>query len=165
MTIRWIFALVVLGGVTAFAPAPRPKPAKVSETEKLRQKMQGTWERVPPGQAAVPGRVVVRPAVSRSTIQYVIKDDRWSFIRNTGGESRTTASYRMILDVSKNPPWLDLIREGTDQPFMKGILSLEGDTLKFVYVPGSSNTPRPTAFPSSDETRSGPIMILKRVAP
>ncbi len=104
--------------------------------------------------------------LSRSTTNVRIDGDRWSYVRNLNGEERVTTSYKIKLDTSKKPMWIDLIRETTGQPTLQGILSIEGNTVRFCYSPASSTRtghPRPVTFEVNTEGNNRQLlMILKR---
>jgi uncharacterized protein (TIGR03067 family) len=90
-----------------------------------------------------------------------IDGTKWTTITHSRGEARIGATYTMTLDTTKKPIWLDLKYDGAGVtgPTMKGIITIEGDALRFTYVPGTDE--RPTRF-DSNEGRSS-TMTLKRI--
>src|SRR5947209_1901615 len=97
---RWrvIIALVVLIGLTAFAPVPFPKAKKKSGPGGL----QGTWvvERRENGSGKALPKMDYKMLVR-------IEGDKWSFLRIVDGKKSNGPTYTVVLDKS-NPTWLDL---------------------------------------------------------
>lgn len=181
MSLRLLLScLAILGFAPLLTSAPVPKyraPKTPDPSEQLK-KLQGTWEMSyaqDEQRAAAAARLgVVRggAAAFRSTTQIRIEGTRWSYVRNLRGETRVSTVYNMKIDPTKKPIWLDLLRDGTNVPTMTGILSIEGDTIKFCYVSGSvrivngqpvRQQARPTTF-VSDDNGNQMLMILRRVA-
>lgn len=170
MFFRLLIAVLALIGLTTFshaAPAPKYRPPAVAEQLK---KLQGVWELSTTvnrpqavGGGAVAQRALVLNRVTRSTTRIRIDGDKWSYVRNVNGAERVTTSYKMKLDTSKKPIWLDLVRDGTNTPTMLGILAIEGDTVKFCYST-TTRIPRlmrPTAFLPGEGHN---VLTLKRIA-
>src|SRR5436190_23460385 len=91
---RLIAALILLILAAGFAPAPKPKPKSND-----RKALVGTWEMV----AAAVGKKGPPTSIKR---QAVIDKDSWTFKSPDG--KIATMKYKMTLDASKKPPWLDL---------------------------------------------------------
>jgi uncharacterized protein (TIGR03067 family) len=174
---RNILAAAVLAACATLspsAPAPKYRAPKTTDAAEVLKKLQGTWEMTYNynEQPVAGARLAAVRAVNvaRSTTQVRIQGSRWSYVRNLRGEERIGASYNVKLDPSKKPMWLDLVRDGTAEPTMVGIVSIEGDTVQFCYgsgvrqPDGRISRQRPTAF-ASDENGYQMMMTLRRVAP
>jgi len=165
MRSRLIVALVVLIALTAFAPAPFPKPGKKTGPGGL----QGTW--VVEKQQSGAGKEMPKRDYQ---MKVRIEGDKWTFLRVTNGQTTTGPGYTIVLD-KMNPTWLDLKAvttaigkgkvkaKGASRVRVQGIYRVEDDTVKFVYTAGIGNSVRPTSF-STLETRQF-LMVLKREKP
>jgi uncharacterized protein (TIGR03067 family) len=112
------------------------------------ENMQGKWKIV---QCEFSGRSTPQPVGVEDTI----KGDKW--LR----PNRRTAEYRLKLDPSKDPKWVDLSADRLGDRTLKGIYSLEGDKLTICYA-YDPELPRPTEFKTMPGVR-GYIYVLERV--
>jgi uncharacterized protein (TIGR03067 family) len=166
LTCLVLFACVTL---SSSAPVPKYRAPKTPDVTEQLKKLQGTWDLVYNEEALQPARAVAArgAAVVRSTTRVKIEGTRWSYVRNLRGEERVTTSYNMKIDPTKSPIWLDLVRDGMPTPLLTGILSIEGDTVRFCYRSGATATRlgqgRPTTF-NIDERGTQTVMTLRRVA-
>jgi uncharacterized protein (TIGR03067 family) len=74
---------------------------------------------------------------------------------------RRTGEYRLKLDATKDPKWVDLSAERLGDRTLKGIYRLDGDKLTICYA-YDPDSPRPTEF----KTMPGGITymyVLERV--
>lgn len=154
-----VVAVLALGGLTGFAPAPLPRPDRPGDPNRLLERMQGSWQIV----SAVRGGLKSRLSSSRLT-RIRIEGRTWT-VQSLVSHRRngTGIAYNIQLDTSKQPATMDLIRQRDQVSWMRGVLTLEGDTLKWCYVIGSqaSRSARPTRF---DPVPDGTIlMTLQRV--
>lgn len=154
-------ALVVAAG---FAPAPRPKPDRKMDLKELVKKLQGTWEIVglERNAAGKGGK-----STARSSLRFRFEGQRWSY--TTANNMRVAGALpggELKLDTSKSPPAMDLVRTAlpgqTGPPaVMRGIVKVEGDTIKFCYSLASEKD-RPTSFDKLGANQI--LMTLKRAA-
>lgn len=149
MTHRLVVAGVALVALTAFAPAPLPK----EKPKKGPTHLQGTWVLEGLTRDGVPA---LTKAKTPASTKIRIEGNKWTFVRT----STSTIGYVIKLDPSKNPCWMDLYREGNESSvYMRGIVTVEGDRLKFCYLPKAAEE-RPTSFDTKN-TRAI-LMTLKR---
>src|SRR5215217_840666 len=130
MSVRLFVALLARVSLTGFAPAPKPRPPKGPDPKEVAKNMQGTWQLVGSDRAGFKGKVAIR-----STRQVRIDGNTWQYVYNTdalgGAQIRPTTSYNIILDTSKSPVTMDLKRSTTNSVYISGIVTVEGDTMKF----------------------------------
>jgi uncharacterized protein (TIGR03067 family) len=99
MCIRILIAAIATLGVTAFAPAPFPRPDRRDDLQKL----VGTWTVTRYERAGAPV-----PAAPGNTLKVEIEGNKWSFLRvNAAGTMRLTA-YSFLLDPKMDPRRIDL---------------------------------------------------------
>jgi len=159
MISRLAIGLVALISLTAFAPAPLPRPPKKPAQAPLLQQLQGTWQMVGTERLLNGGRRIT----SKTTAKIRIEKNRWSYVYDNGGKERVGVTYNISLDPSRTPAWFDLSREGNPQPQMKGVIGLDGDTLRFCYVLGSRSD---LGRPFNTNLGEGQIlMTLRRLRP
>lgn len=154
-----VLAVLALGGLTGFAPAPLPRPHRPGDPQRLLEQMQGSWQIV----SAVRGGLKSKLSSSRLT-RIRIEGHTWTVLSQLSARRNGTGiTYTIQLDTTKQPATMDLIRQRDQVPWMRGVLTLEGDTLKWCYVIGSqaSRSARPNRF---DPVPDGTIlMTLQRV--
>lgn len=166
MLFRLLTAILAIAGLTAFAPAPQYKAPKVVP-QTLMQRLQGDWEMVNT-ERTLNGRKVL----TKSTSRIRIEGNTWSYLYNNGTTWYTSTSYTIGLDENHKPTHMDLKRafNGGERVQMAGIVSVEGDTLKFCYslggiinADGTRTAPRPNAMnPLPDNAY---LMTYKRITP
>ena len=148
MRARLLLSLVATIGLTAFAPAPFPRPRKASADQ-----MEGWW-------VATEQPVPKAGAVNKLYVE--IGQGKWTFRRETrpGGPLTTAASYFMAVDVKASPATYDLRRTLNDvKPYGMGIFRLSGDEMRIAY---SWNGVRPEAMAPAPGRY---FMILRRTSP
>src|SRR5438067_6969747 len=96
---RRIFAgLIVLVLASGFAPAPKPKPKPGNDAKAL----EGTWALTGQGSTKMPAGVKMTATIANGY---------WTF-NTTGavgpGGQAPEMKYKMTVDATKTPPWLDL---------------------------------------------------------
>lgn len=110
--------------------------------------MQGKWKIVRCEQS---GREVAQLVGVEDTI------DGAKWLR----PKRRTAEYRLKLDQTKDPKWVDLYADRLGDQTLKGIYRLDGDklTICYAYTP---DAPRPTEFKTTPDA-IGYVYVLERV--
>jgi len=162
MLARLSIGLVALVALTAFAPVPPPRLKKADPRHML-LKMKGTWRTVST-ERMLSGRLT-RSATKASTRNVRIEGNTWSFVypNPPAGLVRAATTYQINLDTTKSPVWFDLTREGLATVYMRGVLTLEGGTLKLCYVLGSrgdmTGRPASASVPGEGEI----LMTLERI--
>lgn len=131
---RLAVALIATLGLTAFAPAPLPKPARRDAGEQINlQSFQGTWRSVKLEQIEQGGG---KREIPWNIAAVRIQDDLWTFI-NTG--ETENAKYWLLIEGTKRPPTIDFYTQRAGQgnqagkPYMVGILKRQGDTVYILY--------------------------------
>jgi uncharacterized protein (TIGR03067 family) len=166
--------MLALIGLTAFAPAPLPKPSSPIDPAKIAKLIKGEW-RVKSAQQYIGGRVVNLPVGGQ---RVRVSDNTWLVIHvATDGEGNVIREKRgpvmqMKLDTTRKPVMMDLSYQGRDNPHQRGIIKIEGNTLTVMHTfyspsggkPGWENetpNPRPASF---DSTLEGAIeTVFERV--
>jgi uncharacterized protein (TIGR03067 family) len=138
MRARLLLGCLVLLAVTAFAPAPFPKPQRPGSDGVGVAQVQGKW--VVLGLQSTDGKGGLNPPGSLLR-EVHIDNHRWSFhYRNP----RTAPThYRLAIDTTKAPAHIDFYHEGQATPYGTGIVARRGNTLRVLYQWGS---PRATSF-------------------
>lgn len=119
------------------------------DTKSDQEKTQGKWKIV---YCEFSGRDVTQTV---SDVEDTISGDKW--LR----PNRRTAEYRLKLDPTKNPKWVDLSADRLGDQTLKGIYSLDGDKLTICYA-YDPESPRPTEFKTMPGV-SGYVYGLERV--
>jgi uncharacterized protein (TIGR03067 family) len=132
-----------------FLPAAAPAdPPPDTKTELA--KWQGTWEvelQLTDG--------VEKPAKDRNVAKVVVKDDSWE-VYFKGTAEPVKGKMKLVLD--GNPKGLDVT---VDKVVFRSIYLLDGD--RIVVRVGDANEQRPKDFSTSAGSKTGAIMIYKRV--
>ncbi|HEY4312916.1 MAG TPA: M56 family metallopeptidase [Pirellulales bacterium] len=141
-------------------------------------------ERVKVGAPKTTRRVESSPSIASAVPQpdLAAMQGKWRITRCefTGGDSRSivgtedeirgnswlrskrrTAEYRFHFDASQSPMLVDLSADRLGDETLKGICSLDGDTLKICYSYNPS-APRPTEFKTTPDVRAY-LYVLERV--
>src|SRR5258708_4107102 len=134
MPSRLLFAAVALAALTAFAPAPFPRPRRESNAIDLTS-FQGTW-RLVRQQVAQAGGTYHDTNIGVTHIRVV--RDRWTFLNKGGTEN---ASYFLKLDSVKKPCPLDFSGEVGGRVQMMGIIRRRGQTVEVLYRGGTNVRP------------------------
>jgi len=131
---RPLFAVLVLAGLTAFAPAPLPRSPRGHRGDGLSLgELQGTWTVTKLQMTRGKGQLTDG---GTSLAQVRISGDRWSFVY---GQARMNdVNYTIRVDHSLRPPRLDFHYLGSKdkEPYGKGILRRDGDTVQLMYTWG-----------------------------
>ncbi len=173
---RYSFGFLIIfliAAVALAAPVPKYKPPKETEAAQLLKTLQGTWDMQTMSASLLnnlklqqlQGRAVI---LANSTQRIRIDGDQWSYVRNVNGTEQVATTYKMKLDTSKKPVWLDLVRENSDTPYLQGIITIEGDTVKFCYITTASvrqGATRPDSFEITDPNSRHVLMTLTRSNP
>ncbi|HVU86030.1 MAG TPA: M56 family metallopeptidase [Pirellulales bacterium] len=118
-----------------------------SPDAKSDQPIDGTWKIV---QCEFSGGVDAGIVGTVHTIQ----DGKW--LR----PGRRTGEYRLTMDLSKSPIWVDLSADRLGDETLKGICSLEGDKLTICYA-YDPKLPRPSEFKTTPNAK-GYLYVLER---
>jgi uncharacterized protein (TIGR03067 family) len=160
---RLLVGLAAVVALTGFAPVPRPKPDRKMDVKELARKLQGTWEVVSLERSVGAGR----RTTGRSSMRFRFEGEKWSYAYpNNVRIAGTPPGGEIKFDTSKSPPAMDLIRiTQPGQPLgrntMRGIVKVEGDTVKFCYSL-ASEPDRPTSFDKLGANQV--LMTLRRAA-
>jgi len=120
------------------------------DAAKDKEKLQGTWL-VVGGEEH--GTKMPEADVKMADMRFIIEGDK---IQATRGGKEKGKGGTFKLDPSKKPKEIDLI---DDKETVKGIYSLDGDTLKFCLAKGGND--RPTDFTTKKGDGRG-LFVLKR---
>jgi uncharacterized protein (TIGR03067 family) len=153
MAVRQIaLALMIVLGLTAFAPAPFPRAERRAGKDRLDlDAIQGVWEAVSIDEMR-DGRL---HRVSWPVRRIYVRGKRWGFDQDGGG-------FYVTLDASRRPSTIDF-RDGPGQngpTGISGVLRWHEGTLQMLYVFTQPET-RPTQF---DQMRQNDrLMTLRRL--
>lgn len=126
MRYRIVLALLALGGLTAFAPAPFVEKKKPAPTAGL---LEGVWERV-----SFNGGKLPAPGGQRMFIR--VEMGKWTFEseNNPKGPPRRKVVYFLKLDRTASPPVFELRRQETDpEAYGRGTFEVKGNELSISY--------------------------------
>jgi uncharacterized protein (TIGR03067 family) len=144
---RLVLALASLICLTAFAPAPFPRPERRGGGTDIDMKsFQGTWKVI--SMEIVQGngqnqRLTDWGWQTTGTTGVRVKGDRWTYLNN----GRDSSSYRVDIDPTKKPAAIDwftgLNKGANDRPGMLGLIRREGSRLTILYyATGPENRPK-----------------------
>jgi uncharacterized protein (TIGR03067 family) len=144
MRYRLLLGLLALLGLTAFAPAPFPKPPK----DDLKR-LAGVWavDRYERGGSSLRS--------TKAKMRLRITGNNWEFMRDT----QVTASYVATLDPKAKPPSLNLSGKPGE---MLGIYRLDRDQFEMVFNHFGVRE-RPSSFDKTGQ--SSYRLVLKREKP
>jgi uncharacterized protein (TIGR03067 family) len=150
--VRWhlLIVLVVLAGLTAFAPAPFPRPRRSSPTLDL-NRLSARWKVAGMQRVAAQGKLVDHPWY---ITHILIQNGRWSFLDKTG---RDVASYLLEVDPTKKPATITWLRNPGEVPTLVGIIRRKGKVVEILYL---ATTNRPASFEKPPEGYY--LLTLKR---
>jgi uncharacterized protein (TIGR03067 family) len=136
MYLRLLIVLLVVTGLTAFAPAPFPRPKRDNDQMINLDRFQGTWKVISLETTGVGGR---HTRINWSITHIRIAQDRWTFLQNR----IENTTYQIALDPGQKPCTIDYRWPGNQggQPAMVGIIRRKGDRVDIVYLSGT-NRPR-----------------------
>jgi uncharacterized protein (TIGR03067 family) len=141
---RLAIMLTILGTSLSWAADAKEDAAKDKE------KLQGTWL-VVGGEER--GEKIADADLKMADMRFIIEGDK---IRATVGDKDKGKGGTFKLDPSKKPKEIDLI---DDKETVKGIYSLDGDTLKLCLAKGGND--RPSDFTTKKGDGRG-LFVLKR---
>jgi uncharacterized protein (TIGR03067 family) len=139
MHVRLLAALLVLCGLTAFAPAPMPRRAKSDSNAVSLRRMTGDWRVVSMWRYGPNGQIAYH-IDAWSEIR--IRDGQWQFVYAVEG-SKPAPLYDLVIG-SRQPATIDFVRPGEKQAWMSGIVRFRNDKLEVLYQPHAKD--RPTSF-------------------
>jgi uncharacterized protein (TIGR03067 family) len=154
---RILLAVLIVFGVTAFAPAPFPRPSRKGEERAITvQNFQGLWR-------------VASMKRSRATGQHEpykwhithvrVKDDRWAFRQN----ETDNGNYSIVIDNSKRPATLDFFnarKQGGARPSGVGIIRRQGARVEILYSFGITPERRAVSFHQPPDNQW--VLLLER---
>ena len=128
------FALLVVMALTAFAPAPLPRRgARAKDTVSVKE-LVGVWRATE--LYNTPNKARLDP-VTNGVSHVPITETKWAF-----GKQGATG-YDLRIDASKNPAEIDFMNSGQTEPYGRGIIRRQGNTIRIIYNWGPQ---RPTTF-------------------
>jgi uncharacterized protein (TIGR03067 family) len=143
MRVRLLAALLVLCGLTAFAPAPMPRREKADRHAVSLRRMTGDWRVVSMWNYGSNGQIAYH-VDAWSEIH--VRDGQWQFVYAT---SASGPRYDLVIDGSKHPATIDFLRPGEKQVWMSGIVRFKNGTLEVLYQPHAKE--RPASFENPPE--------------
>ena len=138
MRVRLLAALLVLCGLTAFAPAPMPRRHRTDRHAVTLQRMNADWHVVSMWCYGPNGQIAYHVA-SWSEIQ--IRNGQWQFV-SAGQGVKSSPRYDLVIDGSRSPATIDFVRPGQKQVWMAGIVRFKNDKLEVLYQPHAKERPR-----------------------
>jgi uncharacterized protein (TIGR03067 family) len=166
MRIRLLLAAVALAGLTAFAPAPFPRP-RHDPTRIDLERLQGTWKVVSLVQTKAGGkRVPIRWGVLAvcttqpppGVTHIRIRKDVWTYLeRQPNGQMHENTSYRIAVDPAKKPCAIDFRYLTGPAAIALGIIRRQGEEVEVLWYP---TTRRPSSF--DDPPLNHWIITLRR---
>jgi uncharacterized protein (TIGR03067 family) len=156
MRTRALILTLAALGLTAFAPAPFPRPDRKDDLKKL----AGTWTVTRYEREGIAVRI-------NATLKVQIEGNKWSFLQVNVAGTRPSTAYTFVLDPKKDPRCIDLTmaavgaRPGGNGKLM-GIYRFERQDRDRVQVVFHTFgvTRRPAGFDGVD--RDAYLMILQR---
>jgi len=154
MTARVLFAALVVAGLTAFAPAPFPKPDNRKDDLKS---LAGSW-------SVYRYEMGGNPVLSGATLQVKVDGEKWSFFRVTAMGTTPSTAYTIALDPKKDPRLIDFKMVGGAGE-LKGIYRFDkGNRNQLQVVFNTFGVMRrPTGFDGTD--RGAYTLMMKRDKP
>jgi len=128
--------LLAVLSLTAFAPAPLPRRTAPIKDAVDHKSLIGTWRATKLGQT---GSTEERDPASNGVAQVTITETQWVFNRN----QNNTATYDLRIEHLKRPAEIDFMHAGQKDPYGRGVIKREGNTLRIIYT---GSTTRPTGF-------------------
>jgi uncharacterized protein (TIGR03067 family) len=138
MKARLLLVCVVLFGLTAFAPAPFPRPRRASQDPVAVARIQGSWTILKLEMTNDKGG---KADQGNYLSEIRIENNRWHFVYRNPGTKPVT--YVLAIDANATPASIDLTREGESKPYGIGIIVRKGDSIRMLYSFGKQ---RPTSF-------------------
>lgn len=133
MSCRRLFLLAVALSL-AFAPAPLPKRPSRGKDSLSVESLLGTWRAT--DLYNTPNKTRLDPD-SNGVGHVTVTATQWAFARTAG-----PGAYDMTLDSGKVPAEINFMHAGQKEPYGRGLIRREGNTIRVLYNWG----PRPTSF-------------------
>src|SRR5262249_61525494 len=108
MRLRLLASLLVLFGLTAFAPAPMPRTAKSDRHAVSLQRMTGDWRVVSTWRYGPNGQIAYH-IDAWSEIR--IRDGQWHF-HYASERGKPAPLYDLVIDGTRQPATIDFVRPG-----------------------------------------------------
>jgi hypothetical protein len=121
----------------AFAPAPLPKRQNRDKDSLAVAHLVGTWRSTG---LYYPPDTTKHDAAQGGVGHITITPTQWTFGKGRG------ITYDLIVHHDKRPVEIDLMHVGRQEPYGRGLIRREGDTIRIVYSWSGS---RPTSFDQS----------------
>jgi hypothetical protein len=136
------FALLVLLGLTAFAPAPFPKSGRRGQEHEITlQSFQGRWRVTNMQSSRANGQ---HTPYNWNVTHIKITDNSWEFVSgNAGGGGN---GLIISIDPSRKPAHLNFYNRGSDNVYGVGLIRRHEGKLQVIYTWGGENV-RPTFDP------------------
>src|SRR5262249_4926144 len=141
MTRRLGFALLVLFGLTAFAPAPFPKTGRRGQEHEITlQSFQGNWRVTNMQSSRANGQ---HTPYNWNVTHIRVTKDRWEFVSGNSGGNFLVIS----IDPAKKPAHLNFYsRPGDKNIYGVGLIRRHEGKVQVIYTWGGENV-RPTFEP------------------
>jgi hypothetical protein len=122
-----IIALVVLSGLTAFAPAPFPRMRRESNTAVSLTLLQGKWKRVSTELIGLRGE----KRKEQFTGYVRVEGKVWSFLETNG---KVNTRYTVDIDGKRKPAFIDFYSgTGRGIPFLFGLIRRDSDVVQVLF--------------------------------
>jgi uncharacterized protein (TIGR03067 family) len=141
---RVIVALVALVGLTAFAPAPLPRPPLLARGDHISLRhFQGKWHQVRIENIEPNGER--KEWKNANVVAVRVKGDQWIYL---GPNDRVNATYTLTVQEARGPAAIDWYSGGNkgQLPFMLGLIKRDGDTIQVLGKMGPLPGERPKRF-------------------
>jgi len=152
MPVRPLLVVLLVAGVAAAAPAPRPRLDRLSEALAVKN-LQGTWTMLRYENGGNP--------IGAAGLKVKISNDTWAFYRE--GAAAPSSSYNLAIDATRKPAWLDLTQVSSKTFMLQGIAKVEGDTLTLTFAVSARPGMRPVDFNGTAEGTY--LLVLRRDKP
>jgi uncharacterized protein (TIGR03067 family) len=137
---RLIVALIAVAGLTAFAPAPLPRPQRRGGAEGVSlPQVQGQWRVVAFDEITGPGNQ------KRNVIWFRgvrIKGDELAYTNPDGKDAHPP--FRIVINNSRKPAHMDWFQGNAKDPVFIGLVRRQGNRFTILYY--SAGQQRPTSF-------------------
>ena len=155
MKARFLVALLALGGLTAFAPAPFPRPQRRGDPGVISlPNFQGNWKAVS-FDSIGPNNQKNKIGLWFQGVR--VRGDRWIYLV----DKTENLSYRLVIDGNKRPALIDYyeLQGKPERPGMVGIMRREGNRVTILYYATT-----PESRPKSFETMPANwwLLVLER---
>lgn len=130
MKTRSLLALVALACLTAFAPAPFPRPERRKASDEVGlETVQGMWRVASMKRSRSNGR---HEDYDWHITQVRVQQSRWEFLQ----KGSTNASYDIAIDNTQKPATIDFFSGGArrGQASGYGIIRRRGAAIEILYV-------------------------------